>query len=337
MRGHDIIVIGASAGGVEALVNVVRTLPPDLSAAVFITLHIPADSPSMLPAILSRSGPLPAIHPEDGANIEPGMIYVAPADNHLQLESGIIRVVHGPKENRHRPAIDPMFRSAALAYGPRVLGVILTGAMDDGTAGLLAIKRSGGIAIVQDPNEALYSSMPLSALAHVQVDYVLPVAAIGTQLTQLVQTPVSQRGAASMHDEEEMAKEVSVVENESSPAIVASSERAGTPSPFSCPECGGVLWEIQDGDLLRFRCRVGHAYSRDSVLAAQTEEVERALWIAFKILAEQASLSQRLATHAHKRGQDALAQRFEEKLHNAQEQAAIIQRVLRNHTQSERN
>ena len=334
MAGHDIIVIGASAGGVEALVNVVRTLPPNLPAALFITLHIPAESPSMLPTILSRSGALPAIHPEDGANIVPGMIYIAPADNHLQLEHGIIRIVHGPKENRHRPAIDPMFRSAALAYGPRVLGVILTGAMDDGTAGLLAVKRSGGIALVQDPHEALYSSMPASALAHVHVDYVLPVAAIGPQLVELVHTPINEKGAASMNDSE-MEKEVSVVESDSSLATMASSEHPGTPSPFSCPECGGVLWEIQDDELLRFRCRVGHAYSRDSVLAAQTEEVERALWIALKILEEQASLSNRLAIHAQKRGQDALAHRFEEKLHNAQQQAAVIQRVLRKNVPSE--
>jgi len=140
----------------------------------------------MLPAILSRSGPLPAIHPEDGTPIVPATIYIAPPDNHLLLERGKVRVVHGPKENRLRPAIDPMFRSAALAYGPRVLGLILTGALDDGTAGLLAIKHRGGIAMVQDPNEALYPSMPFSALAHVQVDYVLPVASIGPQVIQLV-------------------------------------------------------------------------------------------------------------------------------------------------------
>ncbi len=189
--GHDIIVIGASAGGVEALMKVVRTLPGDIPASLFLVLHLPAESSSVLPTILSRVSALPAIHPEDYSPIVPGTIYVARPDYHLMLEHGIVRVTHGPKENRHRPAIDPLFRSAALAYGPRVIGVILTGALDDGTAGLLAIKCSGGIAIVQDPQEALYASMPRSALLHVQVDYVLDLDAIGPKLIQLVKTPIS--------------------------------------------------------------------------------------------------------------------------------------------------
>jgi len=162
VSGHDIIVIGTSAGGVDALVKVVSALPGDLPAALFVVLHVSADSSSMLPTILSRSGPLPAIHPEDGTPFVHGTIYVAPPDNHLMLESGKVRVVRGPKENRQRPSVDPLFRSAALTYGPRVTGVILTGALDDGTAGLLAIKHSGGVAIVQAPYEALYASMPLS-------------------------------------------------------------------------------------------------------------------------------------------------------------------------------
>ena len=157
-------------------------------ASFFLVLHLPAESSSALPTILSRASGLPAIHPEDCSPIMPGTIYVAPPDYHLMLERGIVRVTHGPKENRHRPAIDPLFRSAALVYGPRVIGVNLTGALDDGTAGLLAIKRSGGIAIVQDPREALYASMPRSALMHVKVDYVLPLDDIGRQLTQLVNT-----------------------------------------------------------------------------------------------------------------------------------------------------
>src|SRR5437588_6269412 len=168
MPGHDVIVIGASAGGVEALMALTGTLPRDLPAAVFVVLHIPAQSPSLLPSILSRVGSLKVVHATDGAKIEHGCIYVAPPDHHILLERGKVRVVRGPKENRHRPAVDPLFRSAALAYGPRVVGVILTGSLDDGTAGLLAVKRRGGIAVVQDPNEALYSSMPLNALTHVE-------------------------------------------------------------------------------------------------------------------------------------------------------------------------
>lgn len=328
MPGHDIIVIGASAGGVEALVKVVKALPRDVPAAFFIVLHIPADSPSLLPDILSRSGHLPAIHPEDGMRIDYGTIYVAPPDNHMMIEYDKIRVVRGPRENRHRPAVDPLFRSAALAYGSRVIGVILTGGMDDGTAGLLAVKRNGGIAMVQDPQKALYPGMPGSALAHVEVDFVLPLSDIGSQLAQLVRLPAIEKGNARMSDDD-LLREASVVEDESDATLMRSNERVGEPSAFSCPECGGVLWEVNDGELLRFRCRVGHAYSIDSVIAAQTEEVERALWVALKILEEQAALSNRLAKQARQQSHELLAHSFEQRVHDAEQQAAIIQRVLR--------
>lgn len=186
MPGHDIIVIGASAGGVEALVTLVGSLPADLPAAVFIVLHIPAQGSSVLPHILSRSGRHVALHPKDGDVIERGKMYVAPPDHHLLLNHDTIRIVRGPKENRHRPAIDPLFRSAATIYKQRVIGVVLTGSLDDGTAGLLAIKQSGGLAIVQDPEDALYPSMPLHAMNTVNVDYVLPVREIGPLLVRLV-------------------------------------------------------------------------------------------------------------------------------------------------------
>jgi len=195
MAGHDIIVVGASAGGVEALVEVVRRLPPGLPAAVFVVLHIPAQSPSLLPDILSRSGPLITSHPDDGEKIEHGRIYVAPPNHHLLVERGHVRVVLGPKENRHRPAVDPLFRSAALAYGPRVVGVVLTGALDDGTAGLLAVKRRGGIAVVQDPKDALYAGMPRSALENIVVDYTLPLSDIGPLLKRLVAEQAEEEGA----------------------------------------------------------------------------------------------------------------------------------------------
>jgi two-component system chemotaxis response regulator CheB len=218
--GHDIIVIGASAGGVEALVKVVSSLPGALPASLFVVLHLPAESSSALPTILSRAGYLPAVHPEDCSPIVPGTIYVAPPDYHLMVERDMVRVGRGPRENRHRPAIDPLFRSAALAYGPRVTGVILTGALDDGTAGLLAIKRHGGIALVQDPHEALFAGMPRSALMHVQVDYVLPLVDIGRQLAQLANTSVAENGTPPMQDGA-TTKEVDIVENKSDPDRVA--------------------------------------------------------------------------------------------------------------------
>jgi two-component system chemotaxis response regulator CheB len=256
--------------------------------------------------------------------IEQGHIYVAPPDHHMLMELGKVCVVRGPKENRHRPAVDPLFRSAALAYGPRVIGVILTGALDDGTAGLLAVKRRGGIAIVQDPDEALYPSMPLSALENVEVDYTLPLASIGPQLGQLAGKRAKEEGGYPVS--EDMEKETKLAEMDL--ALMHNNQSVGTPSAFSCPECGGVLWEIQDGDLLRFRCRVGHAFSVESVLAEQSDALEEALWVALKTLQESADLAQRLAQQAHRRGQEWLAKRFDEKQHDALHRAALIRRVL---------
>jgi two-component system chemotaxis response regulator CheB len=190
MAGHEIIVVGASAGGVEALIKLVRGLSKDLAASVFIVLHIPAQGPSVLPSILNHAGTLDAQHPIDQQKIEMGKIYIAPPDHHLLVEQGLMRVVYGPKENRHRPAIDALFRSAAIAYGAQVIGVVLTGALDDGTAGLLAIKRRNGIAIVQDPNDAVYGDMPRNALKHVAVDYCVPIVEIGPLLVRLASEPI---------------------------------------------------------------------------------------------------------------------------------------------------
>ncbi len=206
MPEHDIIVVGASAGGVEALIILTGALPSNLQAAVFIVLHIPAQSPSLLPDILNRAGSLKVVSATDNAEIEYGHVYVAPPNFHLLVESEHIRVVSGPKENRHRPAIDPLFRSAATAYGSRVMGVILTGSLDDGTAGLQAIKICGGVAIVQDPQEALFPSMPMSALANVQVDYTLPLAQIGPLLGSLSHESSSAERTGAV--DEDMTKEL---------------------------------------------------------------------------------------------------------------------------------
>jgi len=322
--GHDIVVVGASAGGVEALIRLVEKLPSDLTAAIFVVLHVPAQNPSLLPEILSRSSQLKAVHPQDGEAIEKGCIYVAPPDRHLLIGRGHVHLVRGPKENRHRPAIDPLFRSAAAVYGPRVVGVVLTGSLDDGTAGLLAIKRLGGVAIVQDPEEALYPSMPLHALRHVHVDYKLPVSEIGSLITRLANESVDKEEV--YHVPEEMEIEMRIAEV--SMNALNNGKQAGTPSAFSCPECGGVLWEIQDGELARFRCRVGHAYSIESMMAAQSERVEEALWAALKTLEESVSLSRRLGDQARQRGQDWLAQRFEERLSDAQQRAEVIRAAL---------
>lgn len=326
MPTHDIIVAGASTGGVEALTALVGGLPADLPAAIFVVLHVPPTGSSLLPKILSRVGPLPATHANDGEPIHPGRIYVAPPDYHLLLKRGYVRVVRGPRENHHRPALDPLFRTAARAYGPRVIGVVLTGALDDGTAGLFAIKQCGGIAVVQDPAEAYFPSMPESALAYVDVDYRLPLAELAPLLARLAREPVVKEGATTVS--REMDQEVRAAEWEI--AVLEGEEPPGRLSSFTCPECHGPLYELRDGRLARFRCRIGHAFTAEGVLAEQSEAVEEALSMALNTLKESALMSRRLAREAQERGHVRVAARFEEKGRETSERAALIQRVLTN-------
>jgi two-component system chemotaxis response regulator CheB len=321
---HDIIVIGASAGGVEALSLVLAELPRDLRAAVLVVLHL-ARGRSMLPEILSRAGKLPAVHPEDGDSLEYGKVYVARPDHHLIVEPGRVRVVHGPTENGCRPAVDPLFRSAARIYGPRVIGIVLTGALDDGTAGLAAVKEAGGIAIVQDPDEAFAPSMPQSARALVPVDHVLPVREIGVLISELTReeigAPASKPGPHVVAMEPDLAPP-SVALNEN--------DRPGKVSVFTCPECHGTLWEADERGIVRFRCRVGHVYSAESMLAAQTDSVDRALWTALRSLEERAALTHRLADRAEQRRHKWVARAFKERAQAADSHAAVVRELLAN-------
>ncbi|MBE9189899.1 chemotaxis protein CheB [Gloeocapsopsis crepidinum LEGE 06123] len=332
MLGCDIIVVGASAGGVEALEQLIRNLPPSLPAAIFIVLHIPAHSKSVLPSILNRcikkhhkeNSLLKAIHPKDGDAIQHNQIYIAPPDQHLLVKDGYIRLARGPKENSHRPAVDPLFRTAAKIYKQRVVGVILSGTLDDGTAGLMAIKQQGGIAIAQDPQETLYSGMPRSAIENVAVDHVLPVAKIASVLVELANKPQENTGAAAVSNEMEIEADMAELELGAMQRL----ERPGKPSSFGCPECGGVLWELKDGNLVRFRCRTGHAYSTNSLLAEQSEALEEALWNALRALEEKAALSQRLATQARDRDRPYSAQRFQTQGDDAQARATLVRQLL---------
>lgn len=326
MPGHDIIVIGASTGGIEALATVVGNLSEDLPAALFVVVHIPAQATSALPAILGRSGPLPAGHAIDGERIESGRIYVAPPDFHLLVEQGYVRVLRGPKENRCRPAIDPLFRSAARAYGPRVIGVVLTGALNDGTAGLLAIKRRGGCAVVQDPADAFFPSMPASALEYVSADYCQPLANIGPLLNELGHEPATEDAVYPVSADMEIETKIL----EMNVATMESEQRPGNISAFTCPECKGPLWELRDGDLLRFRCRQGHAFTGETMMAGQTDAVEDALWTALNILQESAQMSERMAAESRQRNRQYAATHFEAMAREKWERADILRHVLLN-------
>lgn len=326
-RTRDIIVIGASAGGVEALQGLVRTFPSKLPAVVFVTLHFPEHGKSALPRILARAGALPAVHAVDGDPVVHGRIYVAPPDHHLLLTTRGVRLVRGPKDNGNRPAVDPMFRSAALAFGPRVIGVVLSGNLDDGTAGLAAIKRRGGLAVVQDPEEALFPSMPLSALDNVAVDRVIRVNHFARTLQELMSEPLPDVDPPVSHgdamENDYAAGDLNAMENPE--------QHPGNVSPYSCPDCGGVLWELKDGEFTRFRCRVGHGWTGDALLAQQSETLDDALWTALRALEENAALSRQIAARHRGRGAERLAKRLDDQADAAQGRADVIRNALMGH------
>lgn len=326
---HDVVVIGASAGGVEALITLVSGLPKGLNAALFVVLHIPADSTSLLPRILARSGPLPAEHPVDGGPIAAGRIYVAPPDAHLILDGGRIRLYRGPKENSHRPAVDPLFRSAARCYGSRVIGVVLSGGGDDGTAGLMAIKRAGGLAVVQQPEEALAPGMPSNAAAFVPVDHCISVREIPALLAHLVAEPAEGPTPGSNGPgDPNMSEELDPQHPRGQAAKPDEATSDSSLSGFSCPECGGRLWEFHDHDLLRFQCRVGHRYSAETLLDEQFEEIEGTLWAAVNALEESSTLARRLSDQASERDHRLTAERFDTKARESLEHASVLRQVL---------
>jgi two-component system chemotaxis response regulator CheB len=264
---HDIVVIGASAGGVEALCSIVAGLPAGYPAAVLVVLHILPDAPSALAQILSRSGALKAIQARHLQSIERGHIYVAAPNRHLVLHRGHIALETGPRENSARPAIDVLFRSAARAYGRRVVGVILSGALRDGALGLAAIKMRGGVTIVQDPSEAMFAGMPESALRTTEVDYCMSASSIPTCLVELVDNGVEQR---HMHSSEHEPDQPSIHAADE-PDAEGSPKLPNHASGLTCPECHGSLWELRDEDGIRYRCRVGHIYGLDALLSEQSE------------------------------------------------------------------
>jgi two-component system chemotaxis response regulator CheB len=314
-NGCDVVVVGASAGGVEALTALARALPADFGAPVIVVLHVPSSGTSVLPEILSRAGALPAAHAVDGEDLAAGRIYVAPPNCHVLVAGRKVELGRGARENGHRPAIDPLFRSAADAYDERTAGVVLSGTLDDGTAGLYVIKTRGGATLVQDPHEALYASMPSSAIRYVEPDYVLPLTELASVLVRLT-TNSSGRPE----------KEDSVPDPARAPG--AEEAQPGELAPFSCPDCGGTLWATTQGDLETFRCRVGHGYTVNSLAARHDEALERTLWAAYRALEERAAMSRRVARRLADRERHGSSQRFERQAVESMHQAAQLKRVL---------
>lgn len=308
----------------EALQRVTAALPADLAAAVFITIHFPEHGTSVLPRILARTSAVSVVRATDGERIMAGRIYVAAPDFHLLLSRNTVHLVRGPKENGSRPAIDPLFRSAALAFGPRVIGVVLTGNLDDGTSGVRAIKRAGGVAIVQDPDEATFPSMPASAIEHAMVDRVLPLADVGPAIVEMASETIGEAEYMLMSDDiSENAYSAGELD-----AIEEPQHHPGKVSAFGCPDCGGVLWEIKDGEFMRFRCRVGHAWTSSALLSRQADDFDDAMWTALRVLEESAALARQIAARHRERGAAELAARFERQAESRETRAAIIRDSL---------
>ncbi|MFO1039466.1 MAG: chemotaxis protein CheB [Geminicoccaceae bacterium] len=320
MDNRDVIVIGASAGGLGALRKLLGGLPGNLPAAVFVVVHRGEEEPSLLAELLDAVGPLPAETAEEGQIFRHGRIYVSPADRHLLVGRDHIHVRRGPRENRSRPAIDPLFRSAAASCSTRVIGIVLSGMLDDGASGLLAIRRCGGLAIVQAPEDAEFPEMPSNALRRGNVDQILPVREMPALLVELVRQP--RPPAMDPPDDVRLEAMIPAMD------VGDSAGKLGRLSPLTCPDCHGVIYEIEENGALRYRCHTGHAFGTDSLRAAQDEVLERALYDAMRTQVEQALLAQRIAQENRHTGNARGAEWMERRAASYREGAETLRRLI---------
>lgn len=326
MASPCIIVIGASAGGVETLMKLGHALPADLKAAVLIVLHTPPTGVSLLPQILSRAGSLPARHARHEEEIESGHIYVALPNHHLLLSRNRLYLSMGPRENGHRPSVDSLFRSAAQSHGASVIGIILSGTLGDGALGLLEVQRAGGTTIVQDPEEALFSGMPSNAIRKTMVDYILPLGSIAAKIIDLANKSQPGNGVGHMDQDEYIGKEQLQEDRE----LFMANEKSSPRTLLTCPECGGVLWEMHASKVLGYRCQIGHQFSEESLGVSQANSVETALWMAVRLLEERVALSARMASRANEQGMGRSEQHFRDMEEDASRTAAIIRNLITN-------
>jgi two-component system chemotaxis response regulator CheB len=321
--GRDIVVVGASAGGLDPLRALLRGLPGDLPAALFVVLHIPATGGSALPRILDRSGPLAADTAVDGERIEPGRVYVAPPDQHLLVVKDTVRLSRGPRMNGVRPAADPLFRSAALHAGPRVTGVVLSGTLDDAALGSATVERLGGRVIIQDPDEADYDSMPRSAIVVTGQPVVVPASGLASQVIRLAggDSDLALPGTARPADpDEDLVAEITGLLD----GFVETNPLSRTYSGLTCPECGGPLYFSHRERTDTYDCLVGHRYSAQSLVEEHGAGVERTLWLAIRSLEERGKLTARLAESARQRGHLLSASRFARAAEEAERSADVL-------------
>jgi two-component system chemotaxis response regulator CheB len=323
MANRDVLAVGTSAGGVEALLFLAKRLPPNFPAAVLVTIHLPRHARSSLDEVLSNAGPLPASFAKDGDQLKNGRIYIAPPDRHLLLDGDRLALGVGPRENNSRPAIDPMLRSTALCCGSRAVGVVLTGTLGDGASGLWALRQCGGVTVVQDPKDAAFAEMPMTALNRAAPDHVVRLADLPALLNSLAQQPAGEPVPAPRNTryEVEIAK--------SGRSSMDEMDGLGRRSVLSCPDCGGVMWEIDEGEMVRYRCHVGHTYAAELMSVAMDESLRRALATALRALEEREALARKLHRQAISSGHRLLAENWAEKAQEFERETKVIRDSIR--------
>jgi two-component system chemotaxis response regulator CheB len=324
-----IVVIGASAGGLEALKKIIKGLPADFHSPILIVWHMSPEVRGVLPDLLNRENTIFAAHANPNEEIKSNRIYIAPPDHHMMVDNGRILTTHGPKENRFRPAVDPLFRSAAYAYGNRVIGIILSGALDDGTAGLWTVKHYGGVTIVQDPNDAEVPSMPENAIREVKIDHCKRADELSKLLVELSNTPLSEN--KELMKDEQTKKEIDIAAERK--AMENGKLKFTELTPYTCPECNGVLSRLHSGQIVRYRCHTGHAYSSDALLEALTEKIEDSLYNAIRGIDESAILLNHLGDHSAEANQPKLAALYFKKAKEAEERSDLVRKAALRHEQ----
>ena len=324
MPANNIIVVGASAGGISAVRTFLNGLPEKLPAAIFVAIHTSPEGPGLLAAVLGRGTPLAVATAEDGALIRHGRVYVAPPDYHLIVGKRRVHLSHGPREHRFRPAVDPLFRTAAQHHGPNTIGVVMSGHMADGTHGFKLIKRAGGVTIAQDPDEAEVPAMPLNAMRHDAVDYVLSTHEMSRVIMGLLTNMRRGRGKAPHNTVKPETPGAEYAEVDA----LKSGELNGPPSPFTCPDCGGTLWEIKDEGLMRYRCHVGHAFTVDSLREGMTEKIEETLWTALRAIEEAVELRKRMQARGTRQRLTTFVKSLDSEIADLDERAAALRALL---------